>query len=130
MALTNAQHDAVMRILYARQQNARRIQEQRESAAYSQIPELADLDAERASLALKKARAVLEGASDGDLDLPAALSRLSDRRKELLKAHGLPEDWLDLPCTGTPDTSAAGNAAASVSWRPWSCTGIPIWRIS
>ena len=99
MALTNAQHDAVMRILYARQQNARRIQEQRENAAYSLIPELAALDEERAALSLKKARAVLEPSSGEDFDLPAALSRLADRRSELLKMHGFAEDWLDLPCT-------------------------------
>ena len=59
MPLTNTQHDAIMRICNARAQNARRIQEQREAEVYAEIPELAALDEERASLALQKARAAV-----------------------------------------------------------------------
>ena len=95
MALTNSQYDTVMRILYARQQNARRIQEEREKEIYGVIPELASLDAERASLSLRKARAVLEPGSGPDFDLTAEFARISGRRAALLRQHGFSEDRLE-----------------------------------
>ncbi len=99
MPLTNAQHDAIMRICNARAQNARRIQEQREAEVYARIPALAALDEERASLSLKKAREAV-GLGDGeDIDLRSALSRIASRRKELLQMHGYTEEWLEPPYT-------------------------------
>lgn len=95
MALTNAQHDEIMRILNGRQQHARRLQESREAEIYAKIPELAALDAERAGLSLQKARAVLEPGACADFDLPAALRRIAEKRAALLAEHGFPEDALE-----------------------------------
>ncbi len=99
MPLTNTQHDAIMRICNARAQNARRIQEQREAEVYAEIPELAALDEERASLALQKARAAVGLGGGEDIDLAAALSRIASRRTRLLQMHGYTDEWLEPPYT-------------------------------
>lgn len=99
MSLTNAQHDAIMRICNARAHNARRIQEQREEEIYAAIPEFAALDEERAALSLRKARAVISPGEEEDFDLQAELARISGRQKDLLTMHGYAEDWLEPPWT-------------------------------
>ena len=55
MALTNPQYDAIMRMYNDRQLRHQREQQEHIRIAYEKIPRLAEIDAEIASLSVRKA---------------------------------------------------------------------------
>ena len=61
MALTNPQYDAIMRMYNERQLRHQREQQEHIRIAYEKIPRLAEIDAEIASLSVRKAKAMLNG---------------------------------------------------------------------
>ena len=73
MALTNPQYDAIMRMYNERQLRHQREQQEHIRIAYEKIPRLAEIDAEIASLSVRKAKAMLNGDASMDLDLNAAI---------------------------------------------------------
>lgn len=98
MALKNSQYDTIMRQYSRMQLENRRKLDAHIQKAYSEIPELEDLDRKAAEISLKKARILLaKDTSTDDFDLSEQLTKLSARRAELLRTHGLPEDYLKLP---------------------------------
>ena len=96
MALTNPQYDAIMRMYNERQLRHQREQQEHIRIAYEKIPRLAEIDAEIASLSVRKAKAMLNGDASVDLDLNAAIRDRSQERAALLSMHGYPADYLEL----------------------------------
>lgn len=95
MALTNPQYDSIMRMYNQRQLRHRHEQEERRRIAYQKIPRLPEIDADIASISVKKARDMLNGGPYASLDLEAAIRDLAAERKALLAANGFPEDYLE-----------------------------------
>lgn len=97
MALKNSQYDAIMRDYNRKQHSHRRILDAHRQEIRERIPQIAEIDRQVAALSLKKARALLNHQPDS-LDLPGEISKLTDRRRELLTEAGYPEDYLELSC--------------------------------
>ena len=82
MALTNPQYDAIMRMYTERQLRHQREQQEHIRIAYEKIPRLAEIDAEIASLSVRKAKAMLNGDASMDLDLNAAIRDRSQKEPD------------------------------------------------
>ena len=80
MALTNPQYDAIMRMYNERQLRHQREQQEHIRIAYEKIPRLAEIDAEIASLSVRKAKAMLNGDASMDLDLNVQIPETLDSR--------------------------------------------------
>ncbi len=98
--------------------------------AYEKIPRLAEIDAEIASLSVRKAKAMLNGDASMDLDLNAAIRDRSQERAALLSMHGYPADYLELTydcplCRDTGYINGTRNAPASKKLPSIFCTGSP-----
>ena len=92
MALTNPQYDAIMRMYNERQLRHQREQQEHIRIAYEKIPRLAEIDAEIASLSVRKAKAMLNGDASMDLDLNLKISSApgsSPRRSSAISARRL-----------------------------------------
>ncbi|MCF0145530.1 MAG: ATP-binding protein [Eubacterium sp.] len=109
MALTNALHDRIMREYDEIQFRHLRERDDRREKVYAAIPEMSELDAAAASLALKKARALLYPESEADLDLSAELAGIEKKRTALLASHGWPASYLETEydCPVCKDTGYA-----------------------
>ena len=92
MALTNPQYDAIMRMYNERQLRHQREQQEHIHIAYEKIPRLAEIDAEIASLSVRKAKAMLNGDASMDLDLNAAIRDRSQERAALLSMGFSPQE--------------------------------------
>lgn len=99
MPLQNYQYDTIMREYNRRQAEHRHQLEKRRTKAYAQIPRLAEIDREVASLSAQKARSALSGGILKLEDLKASIARLSGERIALLAEHGYPKDYLELSYT-------------------------------
>ena len=128
MALTNPQYDAIMRMYNERQLRHQREQQEHIRIAYEKIPRLAEIDAEIASLSVRKAKAMLNGDASMDLDLNAAIRDRSQERAALLSMHGYPADYLELTYDCPATSTARRNAPASKKLPSIFCTGSPTWR--
>lgn len=95
MALTNSQYDAVMRIYNDRQLRAQHLQEERRREISRKLPRIPEIDAEIASLSVRKAKALLDGGPDTDFDLQTAIQDLAEERSVLLLSNGYPKDYLE-----------------------------------
>ena len=115
MSLTNTQYDAILRVYQETQLRRKREQDQRIREAFSKIPRLAEIDAEVASLSIKKARVLLSQNPPEDFDLEAAIRDLAEERRVLLLSGGFPEDYLELryDCPRCRDTGFIGNQKCS-----------------
>lgn len=115
MSLTNTQYDAILRVYQERQLRRKREQDQCIREAFSKIPRLAEIDAEVASLSIKKARVLLSQNPPEDFDLEAAIRDLAEERRVLLLSGGFPEDYLELryDCPRCRDTGFIGNQKCS-----------------
>lgn len=110
MALSNSQYDQLMRTYELRQlDNEHRLREHYENA-YALIPELKELDEHVSSLSVAQAKNLLEGDDSALGQLRERLSLLFARKKELLLAGGLPEDYLERQyvCADCRDTGYIG----------------------
>lgn len=115
MSLTNTQYDAILRVYQETQLRRKREQDQRIREAFSKIPRLSEIDAEVASLSIKKARVLLSQNPPEDFDLEAAIRDLAEERRVLLLSGGFPEDYLELryDCPRCRDTGFIGNQKCS-----------------
>ena len=110
MALSNSQYDHLMRA-YEQQQLDNEFQlRKRYERAYSLIPELEELDHSISSLSVKKARLLLDGDKNALSSLKEEIESLSARKPALLKAHGLPANYLEMHyrCPDCKDTGYIG----------------------
>ena len=103
MPLTNAQHDAIMRIYDGIRTHNRHIQEQRYNEIVSLIPEYQNIENEIISVSMQAAKARINGNSQ---DYTSLLKSLNDQKANLLISAGKPADYLDpvYTCTQCHDT--------------------------
>lgn len=126
MGLTNSQYDAVMRVYDRRRISNHHVEEARRKTAYEAVPELQDLDRAVVHSAVERVRSLLSpmdvhaagGAAVPFLDLlkkSAGGKDPSQRRRELLRANGFPEDYLDpvYTCSKCRDTGLIGQERCS-----------------
>lgn len=92
MPLTNAQHDAIMRIYDGIRTHNRHIQEQRYNEIVSLIPEYQNIENEIISVSMQAAKARISGNSQ---DYTSLLKSLNDQKANLLISAGKPADYLD-----------------------------------
>lgn len=107
MALSNAQHESIMREYEATKERNRMLLLDRQRSAYGQIPELEDLELSVGSISAAQARCLLNGDEDALERLHAFLSETTARRKALLSSGGFPEDYLE-PVFDCPDCQDSG----------------------
>ena len=95
MALSNSQYDHLMRTYEQKQLDNEFQLRKRYEKAYALIPELEEVDHSISSLSVKKARLLLDGDQTALSSLKSELKELSARKPALLKAHGLPANYLE-----------------------------------
>ena len=117
MALSNSQYDHLMRTYEQKQLDNEFQLRKRYEKAYALIPELEEVDHSISSLSVKKARLLLDGDQTALSSLKSELKELSARKPALLKAHGLPANYLELHYSvrivKIPDTLVIKNAIVS-----------------
>ncbi|MGN0361663.1 MAG: ATP-binding protein [Bilifractor sp.] len=96
MPLTNSQYEAIMRIYTQKQLKNQRELDRRKKEIYTRIPRIPEIDAEVASVSVKKAFYLLGDPAGADIDTDAAIRDLAEERRALLLSHGYPEDYLEL----------------------------------
>ena len=84
--------------------------EKRYEKAYALIPELEEVDHSISSLSVKKDKTASGRRSDCSFFFKSELKELSARKPTLLKAHGLPANYLELhyQCPDCKDTGYIG----------------------
>lgn len=111
MALTNSEYDTIMRRYEERQLQNQRIVQQRKDEAYQRSPRLKELEDSIASLAIEKARLLLEGDEHALAQLHEELIALTDEKDDLLSQLGYAKDYFTPPyqCPDCQDTGYVGN---------------------
>lgn len=93
MVLTNSQYEQLMSKYYDKQLKTNRIMERRLQEVRDAIPDMLSLDRQIRLLSYQHAADRLAGGSDS-LELSAEIQKITDKKKELLTAHGFPADYL------------------------------------
>ena len=111
MPLTNTQYDQIMREYQNRQLARQRLIDTRREEIAGIIPEIPKLDAEIASLSVRRARQLLDGDPSALQDLHEQIQKLSLNKQQLLQAHGYPADYFQPPytCPDCQDTGYIGH---------------------
>lgn len=115
MFLTNQQFDKIMRDYDARQINNRYLLDSRTQEVYSALPGIAQIDSRIASEASSIGIKALQGDTAGLSDLKSVIEGLTEERRQLLKAGGFPDDYLDpvYTCPKCRDTGFIGKEHCS-----------------
>lgn len=115
MPLSNSQYDAIMRIYSQKQLKSRRDLDRRKQEVYARIPRLPEIDAEVASVSVRKALYLLGDPKGCDIDTDRAISDLAEERRALLLSNGYPEDYLEpqYDCPLCHDTGYVGDRKCS-----------------
>lgn len=111
MSLTKAQHDLIQREYQEAQNKNYRLLQTRKEEVYASLPAYKEISDTIASLSVKHARMLLDG-DEGAVDaLRAEISALTEKKKELLRSAGYPEDYLAPmhTCPDCQDTGFIGN---------------------
>ena len=113
MALTNSQHDAIMRTYDAIRTENRHIQNERYAQVTAACPEIAQIEDDIIGLSMQAAAEMLKN-PDYKTAYRKKLSELADRKAACLAALGRPADYLE------PAISVSINVPASpkkpLSW--------------
>ncbi len=111
MPLTNTQYDQIMRGYQNRQLDRQRLIDTRREEIAGKIPEIPKLDAEIASLSVRRARQLLDGDASALQNLHEQIQQLSLRKQQLLQANGYPADYFQPPytCPDCQDTGYIGH---------------------
>ena len=111
MPLTNTQYDQIMRSYQNRQLERQRLIDTRREEIATVIPEITKLDADIASLSVKRARQLLDGDASALEDLHEQIQALSMQKQQLLQAHGYPANYFQPPytCPDCQDTGYIGH---------------------
>jgi len=96
MSLTNAQYNKIMRVYDERQMADNRDLDDRRKLAYQKLPELKSLEDFVRNESLKTFRLMRDGQKDKLSLLRSVISETIKRKQEILREHGLPEDFLDM----------------------------------
>ncbi len=96
MSLTNAQYNKIMRVYDERQMADNRDLDDRRKVAYQKLPELKALEDFVRNESLKTFRLMRDGQKDKLSLLRSVISETTKRKQEILREHGLPEDFLDM----------------------------------
>ncbi|MBP3261637.1 ATP-binding protein [Pseudobutyrivibrio sp.] len=108
MALTNEQYDALMREYNHKQSRNNQIVSFRTKELYSAIPSLSSIDEEVSRVSISSITSIFEGkdVASASADSKVKLEALKNKRMELMKAAGFPEDYLEPPydCPDCKDT--------------------------
>ena len=126
MGLTNSQYDAIMRVYDKRRIDNHHVEEAHRKTAYETIPELRSLDRAVVHSAVERVRGLLSpmdvhAAGGAAVPFLEALRKTTggeepdQKRRKLLRAHGLPEDYLDpvYTCSICKDTGFVGQKRCS-----------------
>lgn len=107
MALKNHQYEAIMRS-YDQQQTINAHKQQLQIAeVHEEIPEIVEIEHTISTLSVQKARKLLDGSTTALSELKTEIQKLTDRKRELLKAHGFPADYME-PVYTCPDCKDTG----------------------
>ena len=109
MALTNSQHDAIMRIYDAIRTENRHIQNERYAQVTAACPEIAQIEDDIIGLSMQAAAEMLKN-PDYKTAYRKKLSELADRKAACLAALGRPADYLEpvYTCPKCKDTGYIG----------------------
>ncbi len=106
MALTNSQYDTIIREYDRRRMRNERENNDRIAYINEHLPEYARLGDMIASLSAEHIKKVLAGEVSSSSEISARIDELSDKRKNVLKEAGYPEDYLEVKydCPDCRDT--------------------------
>ncbi|MBQ9123929.1 MAG: ATP-binding protein [Lachnospiraceae bacterium] len=106
MALTNPQFESIIKGYEDAQDRNRHIMITRRNHVYEQIPEYHQLDSQVSSLSIAHAKKMLFGDATSVDELKRQIAMISKQKAALLKAHNLPEDYLEpiYDCKDCKDT--------------------------
>ena len=107
MPLTNTQYDQIMRGYQDRQLKRQQLIDTRREEIATKIPKITELDAQIASLSVRRARQLLDGDASALTDLHDQIQTLSARKQECLQNAGYPADYFQPPYT-CPDCQDTG----------------------
>lgn len=107
MPLTNSQYEAILRNYENRQTKNRHLLDDRKKQVYAQVEGYEKLEAAVASISVECGKRVLSGDDSAVSDLKRQLHELSEKKKQLLTAAGLPADYL-APIYDCPDCKDTG----------------------
>ena len=114
MPLTNTQYDQIMRSYQNRQLERQRLIDTRREEIATVIPEITKLDADIASLSVKRARQLLDGDASALENLHEQIQALSMQNNSFCRLTDTRQTIFSLPIPArtvrTPDTSVM-NAA-------------------
>lgn len=111
MALTNTQHDELMRSYQQKQLVARHQAATRKQQIYAQYPALAQLDQEISSMSVKKAKEYIAGNTTALTGLEDQIALLTKQKEQILTAAGFPLDIFhpQFQCPDCQDTGYINN---------------------
>lgn len=113
MPLTNAQHDAIMRIYDSIRTRNQHLQAERYQEVAACCPELTEIEDRIIAVSMETAVSKIgsPGRLTSDADYPAQLAELSNRRRQCLLSVGKPADYLDeiYTCPHCRDTGYVGS---------------------
>ena len=111
MPLTNTQYDQIMRGYQDRQLKRQQLIDTRREEIAAKIPKITELDAQIASLSVRRARQLLDGDASALTDLHDQIQTLSARKQECLQNAGYPADYFQPPytCPDCHDTGFIGD---------------------
>lgn len=109
MALTNAQYETISRGYEARRLKNLHLLNERKDYVYSHVDGYKELEDSVAGVSVEHGKRLLAGDESAIHDLHAILEDLSSMKKQLLRASGLPEDYLSpmYDCPVCQDTGYA-----------------------
>jgi len=107
MALTNSQYEAIMRGYERRRDAGRSLLASRQKKIYSEIPGYEELADSVSTLSVNAAKMALSGDDSALSRLHDSLKEISLKQKELLRAAGYPDNYLE-PVYECPDCQDTG----------------------
>lgn len=112
MALTQLQHDKLMRIYEQRKLHTRDILAGRTREVHDRIPQIRKIEDEISSLSISCARRLLDGDSTALPTLKERLHQLRRQKAELIRDAGFPDDYLEpvYTCNDCKDTGYIGHS--------------------
>lgn len=107
MALTNAQFESIIKGYEDTRDRNRHLMMSRRDQVYDTIPEYHSLDSQVSSLSIAHAKKMLFGDETSTASLKEQIADIVRQKQDLLKAHGLPADFLE-PIYTCPDCKDTG----------------------
>lgn len=110
MSMDNARFDAIMRTYDQLQLQNKHTLTKRFEEIYTNIPEYKALDESLPSVSIAYAKKVIEGDFSAQSELQKELSRITQKKEELLTSHGYSKDYLEMHycCSLCKDTGYIG----------------------